>query len=368
MNQRIRHDLVCRESLGPSKVPKAWVPVRVKPQRESLEGRSLPLTILWALEKLNRGDAWSQRDTLNIHILAADIMEVVHCRVFEEILHQLPKIKTLKIVMFNREFRPCNEGGVEDITPCPCTTYPNYVTAKGAAYTPPDLAVGFNAQLCGMREGWLPTLKLLSPKKIPSVFTSYTLAEAAEDSKILRAAGAQLIPGLEGRNPWGSQLIFVEPILAAVQAYTRMLYAVSADHVQFDRMLDRLNNRGHTLTPHLLPPPLSYIFAPVTPPLRVWGDIRRFHDWNVMVPGLGEFQSHDTQLHILTFEKVAILVLERGTIPAPTKTPLRTKQRRTAHVYVLAWQEQVSGQTGICVPPTLFASVVLQAPELEEHQ
>lgn len=108
--------------------------------------------------------------------------------------------------------RLCIRAGAKHSIHRVSRTYPNYVAAKGAAYTPPDLAVGFNAQLCGMREGWLPTLKLLSSKKIPSVFTSYTLAEAAGDRKILRAAGAQLIPGLEGRNPWGSQLIFVEPI------------------------------------------------------------------------------------------------------------------------------------------------------------
>lgn len=32
------------------------------------------------------------------------------------------------------------------------------------------------------------------------------------DRKVLEEAGALLVPGLEGPNPWGSQLIVTEPI------------------------------------------------------------------------------------------------------------------------------------------------------------
>ena len=36
--------------------------------RASSEGLSLPMTILWALENLNEGDAWTRQDTLVVHV------------------------------------------------------------------------------------------------------------------------------------------------------------------------------------------------------------------------------------------------------------------------------------------------------------
>ncbi|KAG5653243.1 hypothetical protein H0H81_001500 [Sphagnurus paluster] len=64
--------------------------------RASSVALSMPMTILAALEQLNQDDAWTCKETLTIHILGAYDMEVQHAQIFEEILHRLPLVKTLK--------------------------------------------------------------------------------------------------------------------------------------------------------------------------------------------------------------------------------------------------------------------------------
>lgn len=53
-----------------------------------------------------------------------------------------------------------------------CRTYHEYVNTLGNAYAAPDLAIAFNSGCGSVNPAcWLPTLKLLVQRKIPSVFT-----------------------------------------------------------------------------------------------------------------------------------------------------------------------------------------------------
>lgn len=99
INLNIREDSIVREVIIGSNEPVRWAPERVKDKWESLVGRTwegehvadlqnaglpppaigpflrsatdglaFPMTILWALEKLNDGDAWTKKATLTIHV------------------------------------------------------------------------------------------------------------------------------------------------------------------------------------------------------------------------------------------------------------------------------------------------------------
>lgn len=149
MHQEIRADIGFSEVLVGLESPSGsfqWAPERVKPAWESLsggswwgefeadlvrlldfprpavpailraasDGLSMPMTILSALENLNRDDQWTRRNTLTIHvspiaveatchstdsykIIGASEKEVQYGQIFEEILHRLPAVKALKV-------------------------------------------------------------------------------------------------------------------------------------------------------------------------------------------------------------------------------------------------------------------------------
>ena len=90
---------------GASEQARHWAPERVKPEWESLEGRTwegeyaselqkvglpppavglflrsatdglaFPMTILWALEKINTSEAWIKKGTLTIHVRTLHII------------------------------------------------------------------------------------------------------------------------------------------------------------------------------------------------------------------------------------------------------------------------------------------------------
>ncbi len=101
INQQVRADILFADLMSGMSVPFSWAPERVKDAWHSLEGAtweseyqedvqrafgadlpasvvvrassnqlSMPMTILWALEHLNEGDAWTMKETLTIHVSA----------------------------------------------------------------------------------------------------------------------------------------------------------------------------------------------------------------------------------------------------------------------------------------------------------
>lgn len=82
--------------------------------RAASDNLSMPMTILYALEQLNDDDAWTRKHTLTIHVrwfcpvlccavahpqqmIGASMKEIQAAMAFEEILHRLPEVKTLKV-------------------------------------------------------------------------------------------------------------------------------------------------------------------------------------------------------------------------------------------------------------------------------
>ncbi|KAJ7595090.1 hypothetical protein C8J56DRAFT_928379 [Mycena floridula] len=194
---------------------------------------SMPMTILWALQKLKPNDRWTRQKTLTIHILGAYDKEVMHGHVFEEILHRLPEVQTVKIVMVGPEMAKLFSAKTEtvlDMETCPkCNrngrkrthqhyfeNYHELVKRMGDKLSKPDLAIAFNSGASESPEAWLPTMKYLVENKIPSLFTSYNEEEAKVESMILKeGAKAQILPGLDVQiNPWGSARLLKEPTKA----------------------------------------------------------------------------------------------------------------------------------------------------------
>ncbi|KAF7357344.1 MYND-type domain-containing protein [Mycena sanguinolenta] len=227
-----------------------WIPNRIKPGWVSLEGQSwegefgdfrkilempqstastfvmaaisdtltMPMTILYALCKLS-GDEWTRKQMLTVHIVGASSREFFCGRVFEEILHRTPQVKTLKIVMCGPEAPNHNTLNPEICSDCIKRgrsyvlefipeAYHDFVRKQGSDFKHPDLCIGFNSganysRVCGYT--WPATFKVLVEHKIPSLITAYNRQDAEADAALLRAAGAALHPGLGPvLNPWGS--------------------------------------------------------------------------------------------------------------------------------------------------------------------
>ncbi|EKM51464.1 uncharacterized protein PHACADRAFT_166026 [Phanerochaete carnosa HHB-10118-sp] len=259
VNFNIRQDSIVREVMGGSDEPVRWAPERVKRKWESLDGRTwegehaaelqdvglpplavgpflcsatdglaFPMTILWALEKLNEGDAWTKKAILTIHVLGATQEELMRAMQFEEILHRLPTVYKLNLVLIGPEMKTvkAKDGTPVVMDTCPrcfrrgrqrvqyhyASLYHDFVASQGSAYTTPNLAIAFNSG-CGSEEteSWLPTIKSLVEKKVPSVFTAFNRDEVKLDRAILESAGAVLLPGLTGLSPWASQVLHLEP-------------------------------------------------------------------------------------------------------------------------------------------------------------
>ncbi|KAJ7118362.1 hypothetical protein C8R44DRAFT_790625 [Mycena epipterygia] len=211
-----------RKSIGvPASLPIApWL-------RAASDNLTLAMTILYALEQLNDDHAWTTKHTLTVHILGAAMKEIRGAMVFEEILHRLPEVKTLKLVLCGPEMPgghipriipmetcpECSARGRKRIHEHVADTYHSFVRKKDTKFEKPDLCIAFNSGASQQSiASWPATFKLLVDRKIPSMFTAYDREEAEGEAALLRTAGAQLLPGLgPSKNPWGSIKVIPEP-------------------------------------------------------------------------------------------------------------------------------------------------------------
>ncbi|KAK6988684.1 MYND-type domain-containing protein [Favolaschia claudopus] len=256
MNRQVRTDVNFENTIAESHAPSGtfmWAPDRVLPSWSSLEGKTwdsefademrgsvgvpttlsmgpwvrgasdnltMPMTILYGLEKLNEGDdGWTKKHTLTVHILGASTKELTGAMGFEEILHRLPEVKTLKLVLCGPEMPggripqtismetcpDCTRRGRKRIHEHACDTYHAFVQNKSTKYSKPDLCIAFTSGASQeSTQTWPATFQL----KIPSLFTAYNREEAA----ILRSGGAKLLPALgPKKNAWGSGKVIPEP-------------------------------------------------------------------------------------------------------------------------------------------------------------
>jgi splicing suppressor protein 51 len=200
------------------------------------ENLSFPMTVVFALHQLLQLSADSYQKnllsvmsfvprfgkTLIVHIIgAANIPELVGVVKYEEILHCLPHVQTLELILIgpemNNKTRSTKQtlfGRTMAIT-CVHGLY-HEVVAPGSQqrYLPshlrrPHLAVAYNCGVHDTADTWTPTIKYLVGNNIPSVFTSFTEDEAAQDGKIISECGANIVYG-PAKNPFGSRRLLLD--------------------------------------------------------------------------------------------------------------------------------------------------------------
>ncbi|KIK50983.1 hypothetical protein GYMLUDRAFT_89161 [Collybiopsis luxurians FD-317 M1] len=209
--------------------------------RASTEELSYPMSILYALQNLNPDDEWTKKDTLSIHLLGASVAkEATFVEVFEEILHRLPQVKTLKLLLCNPDLkhmpqaykedqldgdvcRDCKSRGREWIFEFAPETYHEHVRKQkskvGKGFTKPDLAIAFNSGISfvHLTESWKATVNVLVNEQILTAFTAFSKMEAEADILVIRQTGANMLPLGPRKNPWSSQVL--DPICGSLVGY-----------------------------------------------------------------------------------------------------------------------------------------------------
>ncbi|KAJ6602426.1 hypothetical protein DFH09DRAFT_899920, partial [Mycena vulgaris] len=179
------------------------------------DSASIPLTLLHALEIAI--PTLQTRSTLCIHIVAADERELMSKGMLEEILHYLPKLKSVTVVYVGPNVYPadepnlacsaCQRAGRRRIAIRSSSTYTirlyhKFATTPTYRANPPDLVAGFNT---GMGEvetaGWKASMAVVLDSAVPAVFTTYTMYEAINDTNMLRGVGAFFLKNVE-KNSW----------------------------------------------------------------------------------------------------------------------------------------------------------------------
>ncbi|KAJ7037209.1 hypothetical protein C8F04DRAFT_1232669 [Mycena alexandri] len=207
--------------------------------RAASDDLTMPMTILYGLEKLNDDDGWTRKQTLAIHVTDHRRQPYRGQRHHGlRGLHRLPEVKILKVVqcgpdvprgspaqkMFSLAIAvfvlsvvasisrsaPPSESAHIPVevtgTQIVLSTYHQFMANKGSEFEKPDLCIAFNSGAPVVSSHtWLPTVKVLVERKIPTLFTAFSREEAEGEAALLRAAGARLHPDLgPAKNPWGS--------------------------------------------------------------------------------------------------------------------------------------------------------------------
>ncbi|KAJ7501101.1 hypothetical protein B0H11DRAFT_2275425 [Mycena galericulata] len=220
-NDRFRSQLEAEFPLARGSASAVWM-------RLMSDALSMPMTALYVLEQFNVDRDWSTKSVLTIHVVGAQGKEFRNACCFENILHQLPEVKTLHVVFCGTRLKiPLSQIGRGPHIPMTCCLdcqrrgreiyieghdieYYLLPTALGSTYTIPDLAIVYDPpELTAEERGlWKLTIEFLVSRNIPSVFTVFTHAESTGVNRLMLNAGVRLVPALGPcRNPWGSLLL-----------------------------------------------------------------------------------------------------------------------------------------------------------------
>ncbi|KAF7290658.1 MYND-type domain-containing protein [Mycena indigotica] len=161
------------------------------------------------------------RKSLCIHFVGSSLLEISSQAMNEELLHYLPHLKSLKMVYVGPGVASMSEGQPEhtNLACNACTgrrrlrfsilrdaTYHDFAQTSTFSTHTPDLIAGFHT---GMGEvdtdSWRTSVSLILAKKIPALFTTYSLPEAMHDTILLRSLGAVFVKELE-RNIWRGEI------------------------------------------------------------------------------------------------------------------------------------------------------------------
>lgn len=188
----------------------------------STDTMTMPLTILSALEDSVK-DLATQK-SLTLHIVGADAREAQQSVLFEELLHLLPSLQSLKILLVGPEsyFANGEESKEEEMECCPACkssgrkrtlqTYEGlyHTYATSAKYQKPDMAVLFHSgRSQDEEEAWLPTTAWLVDSGTLTLCTTFNKREAIEEVEELDQLGVKFIKRPEV-NTWRGLIPYPE--------------------------------------------------------------------------------------------------------------------------------------------------------------
>ncbi|KAJ6492404.1 hypothetical protein C8R47DRAFT_1120602 [Mycena vitilis] len=182
---------------------------------------STAFTILYALEHLNDGTAWTEKTLLTINVLVSSPLDLSESSyVYETILHRAPKVKKVNFYFFLPMALPIVSQAWASETCSECTgtgreifnhlvttkTFESFVYNEDELFVQPDLFIATGTTAIAQHDpaAWRRTIALLVSRRIPSVFTVFTRGSAEREQAVMRECGAELVPSLSGvRNPFG---------------------------------------------------------------------------------------------------------------------------------------------------------------------
>jgi splicing suppressor protein 51 len=175
----------------------------------STDNLTMPLTIVSAVEDL----AWTSKSVINIHLLGASGREFLALNIFEEILHLLPALKTLRMTAVGPsawldQGRTSGHQVLDQVSCCPaCKTlgrsrpfasykglYHKFITTP--QYEKPDLIVAFNS---GWVDGddaesdWQQTIRQIVRSEVAALFTTYDSGEVEHERSVLNMLRAKFV-------------------------------------------------------------------------------------------------------------------------------------------------------------------------------
>ena len=157
------------------------------------------------------------RTCLTMHIVGAELQELLVQRLNEELLHLLPNLQRL-VVGYIGPHVPSESHGdeLEDVGCCTnCMSanrtrsifikrdlYHDFTKSRLFATHPPDLIAAFHPGFSQEEvKSWQPTLERILDLDVPSVFTSYNVDEVIEEEEALQKLVARFLKKPE-ENQW----------------------------------------------------------------------------------------------------------------------------------------------------------------------
>lgn len=184
---------------------------------------SQPCTCLYAiyhhgLDEYTKGHFASK--SMTIHIVGASRQYEIPPRgkIWEELMHCLPAIRSLKTVFIGPEVGVADDGSKRLLCPnmgcCPVCTAQNRTRSieifgytyheykQDPMFSQPDLIVAFNTGMFIERtESWKTTLQVMLEMNVPCLFTSYAKQDAIGDYAVIESLNANCLSDEALLNP-----------------------------------------------------------------------------------------------------------------------------------------------------------------------
>jgi len=150
-----------------------------------------PLTLLHGLQILNYV---LKSDSLIVHVIGANFIELETAKSWEILLHLISGITSVKIIMIGPELphesittkicNSCVTQRKELLFEIHSVLYKDYM--HSSLFVKPDLVIGFNTgiheEIAYPEETWTPSIQTLAKQNYPLILSCYTRVEAEKEA------------------------------------------------------------------------------------------------------------------------------------------------------------------------------------------